>query len=538
MRSLFIKIFLWFWLAMILVAGAAVVTLHVHLDPEEEGLRKLANNFKDPAAYVAIETLEESGPQALRRHLERWNRYSGFRGYVFDDSGKEVSGQETPSEVVEVAAKARQTSQAAVHRTDTFMYMASLIPGMSGKIYIFVSGLPNRPLDADRPPVALGGGPEDGPPPRPGPGRLGPGRPGPEKFGPGDLGPDEFGPNEQGPGERGPRSGLGPGEGRPPFPMGGGPIRFLLSQPRIIVLILTAVVLMSGIVCYGLARYLAGPLGRLRASARQLADGNLAVRVGDAVQNRRDEMGDLGRDFDFMAERVESLVTSQRRLLRDMSHELRSPLARLNVALGLGRQRTGPEISANLDRIELEAQRLNELIGQLLTLARLEGGTKVEKETTIDLAAVVREVVADAEFEADSCKRQIRLLACDECTVTGTLELLRSAIENIVRNGIRYAPEDTDIEISLRREQQDGREQAVIQVRDHGPGVPEEVISDIFQPFCRVGDDRDRNTGGVGLGLAIAQQAVRLHGGTISAANAPGGGLIVEIKLPLSSNNA
>jgi len=314
--------------------------------------------------------------------------------------------------------------------------------------------------------------------------------------------------------------------------MGGGPLRFLLSQPRILVLILAAVVLMSGIVCYGLARYLTRPLQRLGVSARQLADGNLAVRVGVAVQNRRDEIGDLGRDFDFMAVRIESLVSSQRRLLRDMSHELRSPLARLNVAVGLVRQRTGPETGSVLDRIELEAQRLNDLIGQLLTFTRLEGNLHAEKQTTIDLAAVLRDVVVDAEFEAQSCKRQVRLLLCEECSVTGTTDLLRSAIENVVRNGIHYAPEGSEIEITLRSEQRNGEPLAVIRIRDHGPGVPESSIDDIFRPFYRVGDDRDRHTGGVGLGLAIAQQAVRLHGGTIAAANAPDGGLVVEICLP------
>jgi two-component system sensor histidine kinase CpxA len=495
MRSLFIKIFLWFWLAMILVAGAAVVSLNLYLNTDREGIRILPMNFRDPAANMAIAALEEGGPAALQQHFERWGRDSGFRGFVFDDRGMEVSGQDPPPEVVELAQRAQETGKAAVRHSTENLFIASSISGNNGKNYIFVSSLPNRPPGADRPPFPMGGGLGKGPP-----------RPAPD-------------------------------EGRPPFPMG-GPLGFLLSQPRILILILAAVVLMSGIVCYGLARYLAGPLARLRASARQLADGNLAVRVGVAVQNRRDEMGDLGRDFDYMAERIESLVLSQRRLLRDMSHELRSPLARLNVALGLVRQRTGPEISGTLDRIELEAQRLNDLIGQLLTLTRLEAGMKAEEDTAIDLATVLRDVVADAEFEAESCKRQVRLLACDECTITGTPELLRSAIENIVRNGIRYTPEDSDIEISLHREQHDGQQRAVIRVRDHGPGVPEDSINDIFRPFYRVGDDRDRNTGGVGLGLAIAQQAVRLHSGTISAANAPDGGLVVEVSLPLSSSPA
>jgi signal transduction histidine kinase len=500
MRSLFFKIFLWFWLAMILVAGAAVVSLRVYLDPEEEGMRALAANFRDPVAFMAVETFEESGQAALRQHLERWGRQSGFRGFVLDERGVEVSGQDLPAEVAEVARRARDTGQGAAQRAPEFIYIASHIPGANGKSYIFVAGLPNRPPRANRPPLPVPGGPSELLPPPPPP----------------------------------PPPPRGLAADRPPFPLG-GPLGFVLTQPRILVLILAAVVLMSGVVCYGLARYLTGPLQRLRASARQLANGDLAVRVGGAVQNRRDEMGDLGRDFDFMAEQIESLVSSQRRLLRDMSHELRSPLARLNVAVGLVRQRTGAEVSADIDRIEREAQRLNDLIGQLLTLARLEGGTKPKEETPIDLAALVHEIVADAEFEAQSCKRRVRVLACQECATTGAPELLRSAIENIVRNGLRYTPEGSQTEVSVACEQHDGEPRAVVRVRDHGPGVPEASISDIFRPFYRVDDDRNRQTGGVGLGLAIAQQAIRVHGGEITAVNAPDGGLLVEIRLPATA---
>ncbi len=473
MRSLFIKIFVWFWLAMILVAGAAVVSLHAYLDPREEGLRAMARHLKNPAGYVAVEILEENGPAALRQHLERWSRHAGFRGFVFDGQGAEVSGQDVPPEAVEAAERVRETGEGTMRRSATLMFVASRVPGPSGKRYIFVAGLPPRPPSG-----------EDG------------------------------------------------------GPFAGGPLGFLLAQPRILVLILAAVVLMSGIVCYGLARYLTGPLRRLRTSARKLADGDLAVRVGAAVQNRRDEMGDLGRDFDFMAEQIESLVLAQRRLLRDMSHELRSPLARLNVALGLIRQRTGPEVSSDLDRIEREAQRLNELIGHLLMLARLEEGPKAGEEMGIDLAALVREVVADAEFEARGCNREVGLLRCDECTATGRHELLRSAIENVVRNGIRYTAEGTQVDVSLVCGQPSGESRATVTVRDHGPGVADGSIEEMFRPFYRVGDDRDRQSGGVGLGLAIAQRAVRLHGGAISAVNAPDGGLLVGISLPATRGTA
>lgn len=499
MRSLFFKIFLWFWLAMILVAGAALLSLQAYLAAGDDGIHTLARSPANPAAYVAVEILEQSGPAALRDHLESWGRHSGARGFVFNEHAAEISGQHAPREAIAVAQRARETGKDATYRSARRVFIASHVSGADGKNYIFVAELPNRPPGANPPPL-----PPDGPPPAGAPPGAGP---------PG--GPPQ------------------PGPGRPPFPL--GPLGFALQQPRILVLILSAVVLMSGLVCYGLARYLTGPLQRLRSSARQLADGDLTVRVGTAVQNRHDEMGELGRDFDFMAEQIETLVSLQRRLLRDMSHELRSPLARLNVAVGLVRQRTGPEIAGVLDRIERETQRLDDLIGQLLTLARLEAGAKSKEATEIDLAAMVQEVAADAQFEAQSCRRQVRLVACDECTVTGTPELLRSALENIVRNGIRYTPEGAQVEISLRCESRDVEPHAVVRVRDHGPGVPEDSLQDIFRPFYRVADDRNRQTGGVGLGLAIAQQAIRLHGGTIKAVNAAGGGLEVEVSLIAAS---
>ncbi len=433
MRSLFVKIFFWFWLAMILVAGAAVVSLHTYMNPEKEGLRTLDANFKDPGAYVAMETLEQSGPVALRQHLERGERHMGIQGFRFNDAGTELTGRAVPREVAELNLHVKETGTGASLRSESHMYFASNVPDANGTNYIFVTSMPHR-----KP------GEEPGPP------------------------PDGKGPHKR---QHGPGSHKDP----LPFPFFRGPIGFLLTQPRILVLILSAVVLMSGIVCYGLARHLTGPLQRLRSSARQLAEGDLSVRVGAAVQNRRDEMGELGRDFDFMAERIETLISSQRRLLRDMSHELRSPLARLNVAVGLVRQRTGPDVSDVLDRIEYEAQRLNDLIGQLLTLTRLEGDAKAKQETEIDLAALLLDVVADARFEAQSCNRKVQIGTCVQCLTAGTPELLRSAIENVVRYGLRYTPEGSSIEISLQREHTMDGPRTVILVRDLDPGVPEDA---------------------------------------------------------------
>jgi len=184
------------------------------------------------------------------------------------------------------------------------------------------------------------------------------------------------------------------------------------------------------------------------------------------------------------------------------------------------------------DRIEREAERLNELIGQLLTLARLESGAEATEKELVNLASLVDEIAADADFEARSRHRAVRLVTSEEYTTTGNAELLRRAIENVVRNAVRYTAEGTAVEIALGGQRTGGDPQAVISIRDHGAGVPEAALADLFRPFYRVADARDRQTGGIGLGLAITERAVRLHGGTVTAANAPDGGLIIEIHLP------
>jgi two-component system sensor histidine kinase CpxA len=242
----------------------------------------------------------------------------------------------------------------------------------------------------------------------------------------------------------------------------------------------------------------------------------------------------LGQDFNSMAERLESMVRAQQRLLGDISHELRSPLARLGVALGLARQRSGPEANGALDRIERESDNLNEMISQLLTLTRLESGTDGRKRTNIDLAALVKEVADDADFEARSINRAVQVVSSERCSIKGVEELLRSAVENVVRNALRYTPEGTAVEVALRR--QNGN--AVISVRDRGNGVPEESLEKIFRPFYRTEDARDRQSGGgTGLGLAITERAVRMHGGSVQAANVAGGGLSVEMKLDLNHSH-
>ena len=297
---------------------------------------------------------------------------------------------------------------------------------------------------------------------------------------------------------------------------------------------LLPILLVGGVFCYWLAKYLSTPMEELRSVAQELSEGNLTVRVKKRLLRRRDEIGHLGRDFNMMAGRIESLVAAQRRLLGDISHELRSPLARQGVALGLARRRAGAEARSALDRIEREGERLNEMIAQLLTLTRLESGTDGIEQVKIDLSALVREITDDADFEAHDRDRSVRIVEDQSASINGTPEMLRSAIENVVRNGVRHTAEGSAVEVSLSSESVNGDGVALIRVRDHGNGVPENAIKEIFRPFYRVEDDRDRKTGGAGLGLSIAARAVLLHHGTIKATNAKDGGLVVEIRLPVS----
>jgi two-component system sensor histidine kinase CpxA len=292
--------------------------------------------------------------------------------------------------------------------------------------------------------------------------------------------------------------------------------------------------LSSGLVCYFLSWYLTKPIVRLRAATRQLAAGDLTARSGAPASSRRDEVAGLMRDFDAMAERLETLVNAQSRLLNDISHELRSPLARLNVALGLARQRSDAESAVMLDRIELEASRLNELIGRILTLARLEDGEQLVPQTPVALDELVANVAEDAEFEAQARHCHVHtVIPAGDWEVRGNASLLHSAAENVIRNAIRYTQEGTTVEIELSKERGANGPEAVLKVSDSGPGVPAASLEKLFEPFYRIDDARGRLTGGVGLGLAITERAVRFHGGRVSAHNREEGGLRVEIRLPL-----
>jgi two-component system sensor histidine kinase CpxA len=288
--------------------------------------------------------------------------------------------------------------------------------------------------------------------------------------------------------------------------------------------------LVSGFICYLLTQYLTAPILRLREASQQLAAGDLSTRAAAGIERRHDEIGDLVGDFNAMAARIEELVSRQRQLISDVSHELRSPLARLNVALDLGRERKGDDPA--FDHMEQDLELLDDMIGRLLTIARLDTSAAPVPMMPVDLTGLVSQIVSNANFESHERNSDVRLTAHGQYFVRGNSELLHSAIENLVRNAIRYTEPSTSVEILLEPGHRSNGSLVHLVVRDYGPGVPESELANIFLPFYRVADARDRQSGGAGLGLAIAERIVRIHSGTIRAENAKPQGLEVEILLP------
>lgn len=453
MKSLFLRIFLSFWIAQALFLVLAILVT-IAFRPRAatwEALRTTVLND-------AVNAYEEGGSQQLKQYFESLDAAQHVRGYLFDEHGIELAGRPAPDWAIRVAAGGPRIPR------DGFLFPAPAVQrdsraSFDGKHqYTVVLGMP----------------------------------PGPRVF----ISPR------------------------------GVPITGLIIG-----------VITSGLVCYLLSWYLTKPIMRLRTAARQLAAGDLTVRTAAHAGRRRDEVAGLMRDFDAMAERLETLLKAQSRLLNDISHELRSPLARLSVALGLARQRAGLESADMLDRIELEASRLNELIGRILTLARLEDGEQLVPRTPVPLDELVVSVTEDAEFEAQARHCHVNLSIPEgDWEVRGNASLLHSAVENVVRNAIRYTQEGSSVEVELASEEKAGTHEAVLRVSDSGPGVPADALEKLFEPFYRLDDARGRQTGGVGLGLAITERAVRFHGGKVRAFNRQPNGLTVEIRLPLISD--
>jgi two-component system, OmpR family, sensor histidine kinase CpxA len=261
------------------------------------------------------------------------------------------------------------------------------------------------------------------------------------------------------------------------------------------------------------------------------------VRVADDIGKRHDEISELGKDFDRMAEHLQKLMLAQKQLLSDVSHEIRSPLARLQVAVGLTRQKANNNISREIDRIEREIVRLDELVGQVLTLSQLEVGTEKPKEDYVDIALLLEEIVKDADFEAVNNNRHVVLKSQQTWILRANTELLHRALENIIRNAVCYTAEASEVIVSLQqsRAEQDFIE---IQICDCGVGVDNDKLTQLFEPFVRISDSRNRDTGGYGLGLAIAERAIHLHQGKVFAQNRDQAGLCVTVLLPIPDSNS
>jgi len=448
MRSLFLKIFLSFWVAQALFLALAIVATNAMRPARDQA----AEAMRTRALTEVVNAYLVDGQDSAGRYLENFQQSQHVRAYLFDQSGKEISGHFAPPWVEEMARKG-----VATHRS----WIDSLLPDHMFRQTQVVDGQ-RYTLVVDHPPTRV-------------------------FFGPHGI----------------------PGLGIAIF------------------------VLSSGLVCYLLAWSMTSPITRLRQATRRLAEGDLSARSGAPVNGRSDEIGQLMRDFDQMAERIESLVEAQSRLLKDVSHELRSPLARLSVALGLARHRATPDIENTLDRIELETDRLNQLIQRLLTISRLEAGTDGLRRSRLSLRGLVEQVAHDAEYETPG---RIRVFSIDhdEYDVDADIDLLRSAIENVIRNAARYTADGTTVDIRLEREDRNGGD-VIVRVLDSGPGVPPADLEKIFLPFFRLDDARNRQTGGAGLGLSIAERAIRLHGGLVRASNRAEGGLEVEIRIPAAS---
>jgi two-component system sensor histidine kinase CpxA len=454
--SLFLKIFLWFWLSIALVVAAlTIVNWSTQTEPLVRQWQIFVGEAVNANSQTSMQIYDNEGQKGLEEYLNRGKNPERINAVgFFDENLKQIAGNEISQEARNLLSATLQSENVEFVRLSDQIIAAKKIQSKNGANFVYVMQL-KRPAPTS-----------------------------------------------------------------------------LLSELKNRIPQILAVILTAGLLCYGMARYLSSPIGKLRKATQKLAEGDLQTRVAPEVGNRRDELASLARDFDEMAERIENLLYSQKRLSQDISHELRSPLARLNVALELAKQKSdNPATAPMLERIENESNRLNEMIGRLLMLSKLESGAQDFSKHNVNLTKIVENVASDADFEAQAKGKSVKILANHDVRVFGNENLLRSAIENVLRNAVRYTDKGTTVEISLKN----GGGRAEIIVRDFGEGVPENELENLFRPFYRVGEARERKTGGIGLGLAIAERAVDAHKGTIKAKNAEKG-LIVEIKLPVSEN--
>ncbi|MEE4254146.1 MAG: ATP-binding protein [Desulfuromusa sp.] len=457
MRSLFLKIFLYFLLILLLVSTAVVVLTYFR-DQEFPPLAHQDFARKAVAEYgrKAISSFEDDGIEEVDKLTERLFEKSGIHLFLFDRNGQPLTTRRVPRRMQHMTQRALQTGEVVFPMMGSRNSLASEVQSPSGQTYFVAISLPERPSSRD---------------------------------------------------------------------LVKGITHGFLGWRLLVLLAITA------IVCYFLARSLTSPISRLRQATRKFAAGDLSVRIGHQVKGKN-ELSELAHDFDEMAGKIETLIETQKNLLRDISHELRSPLTRLGIALELARQQDRPETQIkSLDRIELESERMNTMIGQLINLTRLENGANNEPFQKFDLRGLLADLVADANYEAKTRQCIVVYKAPEILDYFGSHDLLAQALENVIRNAVKYTKDNSTVSVNLIRTS----EQLTIQVADQGSGVPDAALTKLFEPFYRVAAARDRQSGGSGIGLAIAEQAVKLHSGTITATNLPAGGLLIEIHLPLNN---
>jgi len=446
-HSIFAKIFLWFWIALILVSASVVfVTLLTGAQPLAQ--RWLAGSL-DLYATSAVDFYEQGGKSRLQDYLDQMERTAGVHATLIDPQGHDILGRGIPQGAERVYQRARASGESRFF-TRLIWTGAAIAHTPQGDFYLVARVFPLR-----------------GAFPRP-------------SF-------------------------------RAAF------LKFL------------AAIIAAGLLSLLLARHFANPIRTLQSAAGRIAAGDFSARTQPFLPRREDEIGELSQDFDRMAARIESLLHKQHELLGEISHELRSPLTRMNVSLELARRGE----TDSLERMRSELDRLELLIAQILTLTRLDGQDERKPLAVVNLTELLESVVEDANFEGKSEDKSVCIIAAAQCSVSGDPSLLRSCLENVVRNAIRYTPRGTQVETKLGVSANGSGHVAEIVIRDQGPGVPQESLLRLFEPFYRVSEARERGTGGSGLGLSIAQRAAQFHGGTIQAHNLAPHGLEVKITLPV-----
>jgi len=442
MGRLFWKIYLWFWLTLLLIVAGVFVATSLYLQNQnDDERRRIRPHFQ---VQAVIQVLKFSGDEAARAYLQQRNKESARRAvYVVDESNIDILGRVVSPKLL-ASKSARQAITPA------------------GKKYRVLSDSRRLKLANNT-----------------------------SSFS----------------------------------------IRFLTRiVKRVGFLWLGIAFVLSSIVCFWLAWYLTNPIRKLQYAAQQFSRGKLDTRVSQHIGSRRDEIADLGKDFDDMAEHLQKLINNQKQLLSDVSHELRSPLARLQVAVGLARKKGNKETEADLLRIEQETERLDDLVGQSLTLSRLDAGADYPMDDYIDVVALLEKIIDDCDFEASDQHKKVAFEYTQSWTIKANAELLHRAIENVIRNAIHYTAVNSTVKVTLNKSK---NKTFVINVCDQGPGIPESKLVHLFEPFVRLSSARDRDSGGYGLGLAIAKRAINFHQGEIKASNRSAQGLCIEITLPI-----